>query len=539
MPKKNTQKITKKSTKKVTQKKADDKIDTEISNYINSYTSKNPKQNMILNKSVSNNPASKQTRENINPTNKDTVFSDENAVEPIVNDVTDTMALIQDKNGTIYMGIHNFYNCFCYFISAVQRLHSSASLRDELKKDLFSKERLSDSIETHQISEKIMSIIRNYNKIYDLFEDKPISPGVQELKAMTGGDKEIHDKIGQIYNAMFDYKNVIDELFHENLKHGGDPQGILLYLFFPIIFHYTDEYTFLNILKELNFSTIHFGNTIYDSNVFQVIKDGRENYNKKLQEWYSDILKYIEKNKNEINEEMFENQFCVTTLCIYFASVYKRDYSSNAGHAVTLVYGNDNEFYIIDDHKNIKQMDEYLKLKYSNIYELEFKDLTKEIIEKMAKWKPYSVDNRIYRTVLRPKTEHAMNNNTSNYGMSGGKKYNEFGVIDYSPNFKTKPTMYDVYKWMSVKYKSLFNLYYAILIVLIITLLIYGIKYLRSSSELSKTNKEIIAKKKRLKHLRNNNNMANVTLDSIESKSKEMAENFTSYLGSNKQYIFN
>lgn len=537
MPKKNTQKITKKSTKKVTQKKAENKIDDEISNYINSYTSKNtynPKQNMILNKSVPNNPPLM-----INlPDNNDTVFSDDNSIEPIANDVTDTMALIQDKNGTIYMGIHNFYNCFCYFISAVQRLHSSASLRDELKKDLFSKERLSDSIETHEISEKIMSIIRNYNKIHEIFGDKPISPGVQELKVMTGGDKEIHDKISQIYDSMFEYKKVIDELFHENLKHGGDPQGILLYLFLPIIFHYTDEYTFLNILKELNFSTIHFGNTIYDPNVFQVIKDGRENYNKKLQEWYSDILKYIDKNKNEINEEMFENQFCATTLCIYFASVYKRDYSSNAGHAVTLVYGNDNEFYIIDDHKNIKQMDEYIKLKYSNIYELEFKDLTKEIIEKMAKWKPYTVDNRIYRTVLRPKTEHAMGNHIKeNYGMNGGKKNNGFDVIDYSVNFKTKPTMYDVYKWMSVKYKSWFNLYYAILIVLIITLLLYVIRYLRSKFKLSKTNKEIETKKKRLKHLQKKNDMTNLSLNSIESKSKEMAENFTSYLGSNKQYI--
>lgn len=519
MPKKNTKKITKKSTKKVTQKKAEDKIDTEINEYINSYTSKN-----TLNRNTSSNEPFLDNEVDI---------LNGGATDPILNDVTDTMALIQDKNGTIYMGIHNFYNCFCYFISAIQRLHSSASLRDELKKDLFSKERLSDSIETHKISEQIMSIIRNYNKIYDIFENKPISPGVQQLQAITGGDKEIHDKISQIYNSMFEYKNVIDELFHENLKHGGDPQGILLYLFFPIIFHYTDEYTFLNILKELNFSTIHFSNTNYDQNVFQVIKDGRENYNKKLQEWYGDILKYIEKNKNEFNEEMFDNQFCVTTLCIYFASVYKRDYSSNAGHAVTLVYGNDNEFYIIDDHKNIKQMDEYLKLKYSNIYELEFKDLTKEVIEKMAKWKPYTVDNRIYRTVLRPKTEHAMGNNS----MSGGKKNNEFGAIDYSTNFKTKPTIYDVYKWMSVKYKPLFNLYYAIFIVLIITLLLYGIRYLSSSFKLSKTKKEIETKKKRLKHLQKNNNMTNLSLNSIESKSNEMAENFTTYLGPSKRYI--
>lgn len=518
MPKKNTQKITKKSTKKVTQKKAEDKVEAEINNYIDSYTSKN-----ILNRNTPSNELS---------LNNDVDILNGGVTDTMVNDVTDTMALIQDKNGTIYMGIHNFYNCFCYFISAVQRLHSSASLRDELKKDLFSKERLSDSIETHKISEQIMSIVRDYNKIHEIFEDKPISPGIQQLKALTGGDKEIHDKISQIYNSMFKYKNVIDELFHENLKHGGDPQGILLYLFFPIIFHYTDEYTFLNVLKELNFSTIHFGNTIYDSNVFQVIKDGRENYNKKLQEWYSDILKYIDNNKNELNEEMFDNQFCITTLCIYFASVYKRDYSSNAGHAVTLVYGSDNEFYIIDDHKNIKQMDEYIKLKYSNIYELEFKDLTKEVIEKMAKWKPYTVDNRIYRTVLRPKTEHAI----GNHSMSGGKK-NEFGVVDYSANFKTKPTIYDVYKWMSVKYKSLFNLYYAIFIVLIITMILYIIRYLRSNSELSKTNKEIETKIKRLKHLQKKNDMTNLSLNSIESKSKEMVENFTTYLGSNKQYI--
>ena len=35
---------------------------------------------------------------------------------------------VVDRNGTIYIGLHNYYNSFCYYISSIQCLHSSKKL---------------------------------------------------------------------------------------------------------------------------------------------------------------------------------------------------------------------------------------------------------------------------------------------------------------------------------------------------------------------------------------------------------------------------
>ena len=512
MPKKSIKKSTKKTTKL-----------NDSDNIVESYLVKNSKKinNIVRNKSISDkgvNIIQKPIETILDNTNIEKVSPE---VHPEINigDITDTMTLIADKNGTVYMGIHNFYNSFCYYISAIQRLHSSNSLKKALEKDLFNKERLSDSIETHNISKDIMSILIEYNKITDLFNDeKNIKITNKGLYNLSGGSPLIKQQITNIYNNMFEYKKVIDNLFHENLKHGGDPQGIMLYLFFPIIFHYTDEYTFVNILKELNFSPIHFTNTNYGSNVFEVIKDDREDYNKKLENWYQDILKFLnkKKNDNDFNEDTFENQFCVTTLCIYFASVYNRDYSGNSGHAVTFVYGNDDDFYVIDDHKNIRPFNEYVKYKYTNIYEMELKDLTKKTISLMTKWDDYNIDNRIYRTVLKPKTK---------YAMSGGIKVNE-QKYDYSQNYKKKPTMFDVFKWMTVKYKVYFELYCVLLIILILILIIYLIDYIKKRQQLNSINNEIKTKEKQLKKMKEKYTLKNLKLKNIESQSQAMAENF-------------
>jgi hypothetical protein len=441
-----------------------------------------------------------------------------------LNDITNPMTIITDKLGNIYMGIHNFYNSFCYFISAIHRLHSSKSLTHELNKNIFDENNRNNSKETHKIAKKIMQILIDYNQLTD-----NINIGLNNKKLniknklaknkilnLNGGSIE-ENTIATIYNNMFNYKQTIDEYFHEDLKHGGDPQTILLYLFFPIIYHYTDDATFINILKELNFNPIHFSNTNYSINSFNMIKDNKENFNDNLKKWYCDILKYLDDNSKQFDENMFDNQFCVTTLCIYFASVYKRDYSPNAGHAVTVVLGNDDQFYIIDDHKNIKLFNNYIKLKKSSIFELELKDLTSDVIKKIATWNDYIVDNRIYRTVLRPKTS----------SLFGGKKSEDnFDEIQYTNNENSKPTISQVFKWMNVTYQTYMDIYYMCLIILITILIIVIINYIRLKNNLKIVNELIDIKTKRIKSLQKKLESQTILPNSIEAKSNKLKERF-------------
>lgn len=540
-------KTTKKTTKKVSKKSSSTKTTNEELNDIdliygqlganlnNKETDKitnkisNSKSNIDSGKEII--PQTLNTEQKTKTQNK----NDENSSEKIdPNNITETMTILTDKLGNTYMGIHNFYNSFCYFISAVHRLHSSKSLKHELNKNLFDETIRSDSKETHQISKQIMQILIDYNKLSDRI-NVGMSGGSLQYKTksarhkilnLTGGS-ETEKEISSIYNNMFKYKNTIDELFHDDLKHGGDPQGIMLFLFFPIIYHYTDDATFINILKELNFNPIHFSNTNYNSQAFNMIKDNKEGYNNKLKEWYKDILKYIDNNMKNFTENMFNNQFCVTTLCIYFASVYERDYSANAGHAVTMILGNDDQFYIIDDHKNIKLFDDYIKLKKSSIFELELKDLTPEVINKISTWNNYTVDNRIYRTVLRPK----------NTGMSGGNlDENESGLVNniysneienYSDLYESKPTLFEVFKWINTKYKTYMEIYYLVLIISILILIVYSIKYIKIKSKLNKVNAEIEDTSKQIKHIKKKYNIENFAKNNIETQTQKLVEQFT------------
>lgn len=440
------------------------------------------------------------------------------------------IAIITDKLGTTYMGIHNFYNSFCYYISAIQRLHSSLTLREALKKDIFNEENRSDSKDTHKISQNIFQLLIDYNNLGEMIQNecanttsvgdsvrhlqfKPNLRGAALKKYLIKQAREtakefksseyVSDNISKVYRNMRKYEKVIDELIDDNLKHGGDPQAILLYLFFPIIYHYTDDDSFTKILKELNFNILHFSNTNYDENSFKIIKNNKEHYNEKLREWYGDILKYKSTLSEKLNENSFENQFCVTTLCIFFASVYKRDYSANCGHAITLILAEDDNLYVIDDSKNILLFKDYVKFSRSKIYEMELKDLTKEVIQKLTNYKEFNVDQRIYRTVLK------MNNNLTAGFKNSGVVLDE--PLDITPKF----TFIEIFKRLQVTYKIPFQLYYGVLFILIIVIIIYSIK-------LHQNKMEIIILKQKNKHLSENINKLKIKLE--ERKNDELKD---------------
>lgn len=425
------------------------------------------------------------------------------------------IAIVTDKNNTHYIGIYNFYNSFCYYISAIQRLHSSLTIKELLKGDLFNNDNREESKEIHRISKQIFEILTVYNKIDDLVnnsssDDVKISNNLRgaALKKFMVKKEKIDNKFSEDIGLLFDeikkYEKIIDEIISEKLKHGGDPQEILIKLFLPILFNYTDNTTFLKILKELNFNILHFKNTNYGENQFELTNN--KNYNATLLKWYREILSFKDKVIETVDEKMFNNQFCVSTLCIFFSSVYERDYSSHSGHAVTFILGSDDLFYVIDDSNNIMQFENYIKMFKSRIYEMEIKDLTSDVIQKLSENDDLNVDNRIYRTVIKFKEDSVK----SMIGGDLSPQTSEYNIDNSNANIidKFKTFYYANIKW--------FKIYYLVLVLLVVILIIHIILYYRKQHLIGDY-------KVKIKRIKNKvEKMRHIDINSIEVKSNEL-----------------
>ena len=387
-----------------------------------------------------------------------------------INTFNHTKTYIVDCEDNIYIGIKNFYNSFCYYITAIQRLHSSKTLKNNLE-IMFKIKKNDNSIITDEIetSKKIFSILITYDKIN------------------KSNFKEITEEI-------IKYKDeVILPMFNESMKKGGDPQLILSRLFLPIIFHYTTQEIFIDILKELNFSKVHFSDTLYRNNEFNILTDEYSRYNSTLKKWYDTMLNYLNDDENKFTEQSFISSFKVSTLCLFFADVYKRDNAAEfAGHAVTIVLGNDNIFYVIDDDVNILPFIEYITLKRSSIHEMEIKDLTESAIDELKKIDFIKINQRYYRTTIEfeknnenLKSFNVINRQTLNVNLIGA------GIIDEK-------------FWLSFKNNYIGQIYLVFVALLIIILIISIIQYIYKLYKIKKLKTEIEKlKEKKAKYSQN------------------------------------
>lgn len=310
-------------------------------------------------------------------------MGEENNIRIKKYDENPSKTFVVDSKNNIYIGIKNFYNSFCYYISAIQRLHSSKTLGENLN-NMFQIKKDTNNIISKEIetSKKIFSILISYNKINQ-------------------------NNFKTISEEIIKYKDeVILPMFNDNMKNGGDPQLILVRLFFPIIFHYTTTDIFIDILKELNFSKVHFPNTLYLNSEFNILTEQYSQFNKTLNKWYDKMLNYLNDPDNKFNESTFVSTFKVSTLCLFFADVYEREsVASFSGHAVTIVLGKDDIFYVIDDNVNILPFTEYISLQRSCIHEMEIKDLTEDAIDKLKQIDFIELNRRYYRTVIKFKSD--------------------------------------------------------------------------------------------------------------------------------------
>ena len=259
---------------------------------------------------------------------------------------------VKSCSGTFHIPLFNHDNKFCYWVSVIQRLHSSPTL-NECVIDYFTSNRDKENKEVFNI---LLKPIHIYAKL--------------DRTNMTSKD------MVKTYKDMNDYMNeYIDEqnIIHHCAKNGYLPHYVLCYHYCPIIYKlFTDR--FEQILNEVHIDRTNFETS--DDVVLATITEIQPFLKNKddsiyIASLYSEMVKYIAKNIKEIRLMPF------TT-----ATVELTPNKDSVGcHAITLIYGNSNiepnknDYFIVDDNRTITPFVEYYKNRKEKIYELAFRDV--------------------------------------------------------------------------------------------------------------------------------------------------------------------
>lgn len=282
-------------------------------------------------------------------------------------------AYIKDRNGTVYIGIRNFYNSFCYYISVVQRLHSSRTLGS-----LLLSESLSSTGEQGTLDSKILEILKIY-------------AGITE------------SNIKETYDKMLSFENVIKEVINPRLHNGGSPDETMKFLFLPVIFR-NFEQSFTTILEEINFNPIHFSgfSSMFDSKfVLTNYPEFNNGLKKTYEDMYSCIKKYVFEGKTPFN---------ITVMSVYFKDEENKR-SSYSGHAINIVRSL-KDIYVIDDDINIRTFNNYIQNARNSILEIEIKDVDDDTLKMIKTSQNLEINKRIYRTVIKPSGTASMSGGT-------------------------------------------------------------------------------------------------------------------------------
>ena len=154
---------------------------------------------------------------------------------------------IKDTLGNIYIGLNNHDRKYCWYISALQRLHSSKSLNE-------------------QFTSKPKSIYLEPLYYYSLLNN------ITDLN--QNNLKKYHNLIYEsLENCISTFSNVIDN--------GGIPDHMLVGFMLPIIYiEYHNINLIENIVKELNINPTRFNNLLYSNQckyMFRATKNNKLN----------------------------------------------------------------------------------------------------------------------------------------------------------------------------------------------------------------------------------------------------------------------
>ena len=144
---------------------------------------------------------------------------------------------VKTKNGTHHITLVNYDNSFCYWISVLQRLHSSPTLNKRVI------EYFSSNPDPNKIETILLKPVYSYAQL--------------ENTSLTKDD--ILKVYQEIINFMSEY---IPQIVSDNAKHGYVPHYLLNDYSCPIIYSLFPN-DFSTILNEIHIAILNFNSTSY------------------------------------------------------------------------------------------------------------------------------------------------------------------------------------------------------------------------------------------------------------------------------------
>lgn len=322
---------------------------------------------------------------------------------------------IIDKNNTPYIGLNNHKNSFCHYIVVLQRLHSSQTLTKEID-NYFSNNNYS------QIISQLKQIIDNpenclefiNNSLKPLYEYSKLKP-INTTQTVVTTDKTI-DTSNPEYQVYNNIKQQLENFFQKYVSSNGYNGYIskynLIYFFIPIIYLLFKN-SFQQIINELQVHSSNF--VINSSTVFDILMTDSF-FNSPYNKYTYELFNYFINNSNEWKSLQNISNFIITYIDVY------PNAESTGGHALNLIKGKDNNYYIIDDQNYISPLEEYYKQRVTNLYQLAIYDISTNDLSKINQ-------------ILQSKTENndvAFLARTSRYVLNFSHKFNIQNYISNS-----------------------------------------------------------------------------------------------------------
>lgn len=344
-----------------------------------------------------------------------------------------------DVNDILYIGLFNEQNSICYYITMLQRLHSSKTLN-------------------RLISEK-------------QFDDKHPLYAVQLYSKINQGNKQ-----NTFLSIQANLNKMFSDVFDSSMLDGGDPFTVLKAIFIPLMVESFGVQNTKTILCEMNIEPLNLGGKIGNgflsdnmNNSQKFFKDS--NLDNKCKKIYSDNINQL------VDYSPYSKQpFTICNLNIFFNND-EGQLSRLGGHAVNVIKDDCDDFYIIDDSVNIRKIENYIASKPNRFNTFEFKDIDDENVRilktKIGKYE--NVNARIYKTVI----------NFPKNGMSGGGD-EENEIIFTEPSSKKEQIM-NWFKDLQLHERILFIVFAILLIIFAIIVTVRLIQVLKLSIQKKQT----------------------------------------------------